>query len=209
MRSGISVALSLQRMAVKTAGQPVPVKAVKPAEPGARSASLDGRRLVRQRLARPNGAARPNRAASLAHCADLLSTKEDLAFCNVRRCQKNCDKVLHYLTIDRGAPWSLYPAIKRSVVCTSPVLRYPSPNCDQAKARRSAQAADFVQTHCSRYADHWVGRLRVMFAKSTEARMQEPRPPYRLFADPMRDRFGNLRYCGERTRERTWRYRRE
>jgi len=80
MRSGISLALSLQRMAVKTAGQPVPVKAVKPAEPGARSASLDGRRLVRQRLARPNGAARPNRAASLAHCADLLSTKEDLAF---------------------------------------------------------------------------------------------------------------------------------
>lgn len=32
--------------------------------------------------------------------------------------------------------------------------------------------------------------------------MQEPRPPYRLFADPTQDRFGIVRYCGERTRER-------
>ena len=140
-----SLALSHQRMAVITAGQPVPVKAVKPAEPGARSASLDGRRLVRQVLAGPNGAARPNRAASLAHCADLLSTKEDLAFCNVRRCQKNCDKVLHYLTIDRGAPWSLYPAIKRSGVCAPPVLRYPSPNRHPIKTRTSMTRAGFAR----------------------------------------------------------------
>jgi len=155
MRSGISLALSLQRMAVKTAGQPVPVKAVKPAEPGARSASLDGRRLVRQRLARPNGAARPNRAASLAHCADPLSTKEDLAFCNVRRCQKNCDKVLHYLTIDRGAPWSLYPAVKRSMSYASPVLRCLSLKHDLTKAARSIRAAFSVQNHCSARADLW------------------------------------------------------
>lgn len=94
------------------------------------------------------------RSVSAAHCTDPLSAKENPGSCNVRRCQKNCDKLLHCLTIDRGAPWSLYPAIKRSVVCASPLLRYPSPNCDQAKARRSAQAADFVQTHCSRYADH-------------------------------------------------------
>jgi hypothetical protein len=120
-----------------------------------------------------------------------------------------CAKLLESFPTDRGATLGLYPAIKRSVVRALSVLRYPSPNCDQAKARRSAQAADFVQTHCSRYADHWVGRPRAMFAKSTEARRQEPRPPYRLFADPTRDRCGNVWYCGERTRERTWRYRRE
>lgn len=156
MRSGISLALSLQRVAVKTAGQPVPVKAVKPAEPGARSASLDGRRLVRQRVARPNGAARPNRAASLAHCAVLLSTKEDLAFCNVRRCQKNCDKVLHYLTIDRGAPWSLYPAIRRSVVCASSILRCSSINCDEKKQEehhKSTLRAHFVHSICRLVGD--------------------------------------------------------
>jgi hypothetical protein len=149
---------------------------------------------------------RPNRAASLAHCTDMLSAKENPNSCKVRLCQKSCEKSLHCHMIDRGAPWSLSPAIKRSVVCASPVVRYPSPNCDQAKARRSAQAADFVQTHCSRP----LGRSPARHVrKSSEARMQEPRPPYRLFADPTRDRFGNVRYCGERTRERTWRYRRE
>jgi hypothetical protein len=51
-RNGISLALSHQRMAGKAAGQPAPVKAVKPAEPGARGASLDGRRMVRHRLAK-------------------------------------------------------------------------------------------------------------------------------------------------------------
>jgi len=66
------------------------------------------------------------------------------------------------------------------LVCASPALRYPSPNCDQGKARRSAQAADFVLIHCSRSVDDSVDRSRVMFAKSTEARMQEPRPPCRL-----------------------------
>lgn len=108
-----------------------------PAEPDAQSASLDRRRLVRQRLARPNGAATPNRAASLAHCADMLSAKENPNSCKVRPCQKSCDKSLHSHTIDRGAPWALYPAIKRSVVCAWPVLRYSSPNRDRTKTRTS------------------------------------------------------------------------
>jgi hypothetical protein len=67
------------------------------------------------------------------HCADLLTARENLRCCNVRRCQENCDKLLHWLTTDRGAPWALYPAIKRSVVCASPVLRYPSPNRHRTK----------------------------------------------------------------------------
>jgi len=81
----------------------------------------------------------------------------------------------------------------------SPALSFAS--CDQAKAKQSVQAANFVQIHCSRSGDPWVDRPRVMFAKSTEARMQEPRPPYRLFADPTRDRRGNVRDCAERTRD--------
>ena len=50
------------------------------------------------------------RAEEAIDRAGLLSAKEDLAFCNVRRCQKNCDKVLPYLTIDRGPPLALYPS---------------------------------------------------------------------------------------------------
>jgi hypothetical protein len=127
-----------------------------PAEPGAHSASLDRRRLVRQRLARPNGAARPNRAASLAHCADRLSTKENPNSCKVRPCQKSCDKSLHCHTIDRGAPWALYPAIKRSIVCASPVLRYPSPSRHRTKTRTSRTRAG-----CARIWRSWISRVFV------------------------------------------------
>jgi hypothetical protein len=116
-----------------------------PAEPGARSASFDRRRLFRQRLARPNGAARPNRAAPLAHCADMLSAKENPDPCKVRPCQKSCDKSLHCHAIDRSAPWALYPAIKRSMSRASPFPRRPSPNCDRAKRQFSTPAADSVR----------------------------------------------------------------
>jgi hypothetical protein len=63
-----------------------------------------------------------------------------------------------------------YLAIGRSVVCTPPVLRCPSLNCDQTKIWRSAQAAVFVQTHCSPDADSLAALACVMFTKSTEAR---------------------------------------
>src|SRR5258706_16047666 len=38
------------------------------------------------------------------HCADLLTVRENLRCCNVRSCQKKCDKALYYLTTGRGAP---------------------------------------------------------------------------------------------------------
>src|SRR5271166_2246756 len=75
------------------------------------------------------------------HCADLLTARENLRSCNVRSYQKKCDKALYYLTTDRGAPCALYPAIKRSVVCASPVLRYPSPNRRRTKTRTSRTRA--------------------------------------------------------------------
>jgi hypothetical protein len=54
MRSGISLALSHQRMAVN-AGPAGAGQGRQPAKPGARSASLDGRRLVRQRRSSNHG----------------------------------------------------------------------------------------------------------------------------------------------------------
>jgi hypothetical protein len=75
------------------------------------------------------------------HRADLLTARENLRCCNVRRCQENCDKLLHWLTTDRGATLRLYPAIKRSIVCASPVLRYPSPNRHRTKTRTSRRRA--------------------------------------------------------------------
>ena len=93
------------------------------------------------------------RSTSATHCTDLLSAKEDLVSCNVRRCQKNCDKLLHCQTIDREAPWSLYPAIKRSMSRASPVLRNSSPNCDEAKNGKSIPRADSLLLWCRRYAD--------------------------------------------------------
>jgi hypothetical protein len=79
------------------------------------------------------------------------------------------------------------PTIARSAVPTPPSLRCTSPNCDQAKTRRSARAAVSVQTECSRYADALIGRTYVMFVKSTEARTQELQRLCRLFADRMQD----------------------
>ena len=73
------------------------------------------------------------------HCADLLTARENLRCCNVRRCQENCDKLLHWLTTDRGAPFALYPAIKRSMSRASPVLRNSSTSCDQTKSGSASQ----------------------------------------------------------------------
>jgi hypothetical protein len=89
----------------QTPGQARPVKAVSRQSRARASASLDGPRLVRQRSFRaPIAQQRQVGSASATHCTDLLCANENLAFCNVRRCQKNCDKLLHWLTIDRGAP---------------------------------------------------------------------------------------------------------
>src|SRR5205085_12367278 len=78
------------------------------------------------------------------HCADLLTSRENLRCCNVRSYQKKCDKALYYLTTDRGAPCAFYPAIKRSVVCIAPVLRCSSANCDEAKIGKSRFRAALV-----------------------------------------------------------------
>ena len=138
-RSSISLALSHQRMAVKRRASRCRSRRPAGGAGRAEGASLDRRRAGRQRLARPNGAATPNRAASLAHCADMLSAKENPNSCKVRPCQKSCDKSLHCHTIDRGAPWALYPAIKRSMSRASPVPRDSSTSCDQAKSESAPQ----------------------------------------------------------------------
>jgi hypothetical protein len=80
-------------------------------------------------------------AASRPRCADMLSAMENSDFRKVRPCQKSCSKPLHRHTTDRGAPWALYPAVKRSVVCASPVLRYPSPNRHRTKTGTSRTRA--------------------------------------------------------------------
>jgi hypothetical protein len=206
--SGISLAPSHRRMA-EHAGPACAGQGRQPAEPGARSASLDRRRLVRQRLARRNGAARPNRAASLAHCADMLSAKENPYSCKARPCQKSCDNSLHCHTIDRDAPWSLYPAIKRSVVCASPVLALSFAKLrsgkSQAKRPGSRPRADSLHSLCRSLGRSPVRHVhRIDRGKDAGTAAAVP-----VFADPARDRFANVRYCGERTRERTWRYRRE
>jgi len=97
------------------------------------------------------------RSVSAARCTDLLSAKENPDSCNVRRCQKNCDKLLHCQTIDRGAPWALYPAIKRL-----PKLRpaVPAPSfamvrSGKSRAKRSGSRprADSLQPLCRSLVD--------------------------------------------------------
>ncbi len=107
----------------QTPGQARPVKAVSRRSRAREAASLDGRRLVRHRLD-------TRRYLGNTHCADLLSAKENPDSCNVRLSQKSCDKLLHCHTTDRGAPCAFYPAIKRSMVCASPVPRNSSTSCD-------------------------------------------------------------------------------
>jgi hypothetical protein len=139
IRSGYSLALSHQRVAVKRRSRRCWSRPPAGEAGRAEGASLDGRRLVRQRAQQ-----RQVRSASAAHCTDLLSTKQNPDSCNVRRCQENCDKSLRCHTTDRRAPWVLYPAIKRSVVCASPVLRNSSTSCDQAKS----ESASLEQISC-------------------------------------------------------------
>jgi hypothetical protein len=101
----------------------------------------------------PTAGQRQVGAAPLPRCADMLSAMENLVFRKVRLCQKSCNKPLHRHTTDRGAPCALYPALKRLVVCASPVLRYPSPNCDRRKDKPTAPAVNFEQIRCGRCAD--------------------------------------------------------
>jgi hypothetical protein len=96
------------------------------------------------------------RSVPATHCADLLTARENLRCCNVRSYQKECDKALCYLTTDRGAPCALYPAIKRSVVCTSTVLRYPlPPPSDKNKDKQDANRfrLDSAQLICRFFVD--------------------------------------------------------
>jgi hypothetical protein len=180
--SSISLTLSHQRVVVTRRGRRGPSRPSAGGAGRAEGASLDRRRAGRQRLARPNGAATPNRAASLAHCADMLSAKENPNSCKVRPCQKSCDKSLHCHTIDRGAPWALYPAIKRSVVCASPVLRYPSPNCDRRKDKPTVPAVNSEQIRCGQCAGLYdrsrfarLPRLRLVVCGSNAGRRQGDR----------------------------------
>ena len=152
MTSGISLALSHQRVAVKGRARRGLSRPSAGGAGRAEGASLDGRRLVRQRPAKRDADIVPIRrqdaelgSVPATHCADLLTARENLRCCNVHSCQKKCEKALYYLTTDRDAPCALYPAVKRSVVCASPVLRYRSPNRDRTKTRTSSTRAGYAR----------------------------------------------------------------
>ncbi len=152
IRSRISLALSHQRMAVN-AGPAGAGQGRQPAEPGARARALTGVGWSGSASPGPTAEQRQVCAAPLPHCTDMLSAMENSDFRKVRPCQKSCNKPLHCHTTDRRAPCALYPAIKRSVVCASPVLRYPSPNRDRRKDKPTAPTVNSEQIRCGRCAD--------------------------------------------------------
>jgi hypothetical protein len=135
-RSGLRLALSHQRMAVKRRGRR------RWSRPPAREASLDRLRLAGIALKAPTARRPQVGAAPIPHCADMLNAMENSDFRKVRPCQKSCNKPLHCHTTDRSAPWALYPAIKRSMSRASPVLRNSSTNCDREKIAKSIARAD-------------------------------------------------------------------
>ena len=130
----------------QTPGQATPVKAVsrrsRAREPRALTgvdwSGIDLQSVMRISFRSDRQNARLG-SAPTTHCADLLTARENLRCCNVRSCQKKCDKALYYLTTDRGAPCAFYPAIKRSMSRASPVLRNSSTSCDQAKSGSASQ----------------------------------------------------------------------
>src|SRR5579863_3073716 len=102
-------------------------------------------------------------SAPTTHCADLLTARENLRCCNVRSCQKKCDKALYYLTTDRGAPCAFYPAIKRSVVCAPRVSPEPPLKYDQTKKssnHENSPAPAFVAVHLLNLCDWRCIRYR-------------------------------------------------
>jgi hypothetical protein len=125
----------------QTPGQATLVKAASRRSRARAARALTG--VAWSGIASPGPTARQRQvgAAPLPHCADTLSAMENSDFRKVRPCPESCDKPLQCHTTDRGAPCALYPAIKRSVVCASPVLRYPSPNRHRTKTRTSMTRA--------------------------------------------------------------------
>ena len=116
----------------QTPGQAKPVKAVSRRSRARKARALTG-------VGWSGSASIRADVSATTHCADFLSAKENPDSCNVRLSQKNCDKLLHCHTTDRGAPCAFYPAIKRSMSRASPVLRRSSTNCDEAKSGRASQ----------------------------------------------------------------------
>ena len=141
----------------QTPGQTRPVKAVSRRSRARVARALTGVDWSGSAIPSADRSATPSQIGLCRTLHRPLERKGELGFCNVRRCQKNCDKPLHYLTIDRRAPLALYPAVKRSVVGASPALRYPSKlrsGKSQAKRPGSRLRADSLQSFYSRGADH-------------------------------------------------------
>jgi len=80
-----------------------------------------------------------------------------------------------FSSIRPAARCGFYPAVTRSAICCSPILRCPSPTYDQTKIQTKRARADSAQVCCGRYAESLVICTRVMFAKSAEVRTQELR----------------------------------
>jgi hypothetical protein len=186
------------------------------------SASLGRRRLLRHRLAKRDAdVVRSDRqdaklgSVPTTHCADLLTARENLRCCNVRSCQKKCDKALYYLTTDRGAPCALYPAIVRSAVGASPILRYASLNCEVPKPGEAPRQQFACRLIAAAMLSLWrphvchvdqIGRGQdagAAEAVSVVCRSNEGARQTGLGSSV------NVWCCGQRTRERTWQYQRE
>jgi len=132
----------------------------KPAEPVARSASLD--RLTPGRQPHPSDHGLPSTElvlqrdkvrrlalGALVLIASFQKSQRDHLVC--RPCAVSKTNV-QTNTCDRREPanaGSLYLAIKRSTSCVSSLMRRSSTNCDATKTAKSITRADSVRTWCS------------------------------------------------------------
>ena len=128
----------------------------KPAEPGAQSASLDGRQWSGIELAKRDAVHRSDQIARSAsrsgsvpttHCADLLTApgkSPPVAMCAHTR--KSAIRPLYYLTTDRGAPcafFSAYQAVLEVWRLASPAKFFDKPPSDKKLGRASSDRENF------------------------------------------------------------------
>jgi hypothetical protein len=183
----------------------------KPAAPVVHSASLDGPAAVRQRRAKRSwlraycSLGRNTRGAHSLDCSMSCAKRHAVMLSRTLRQVSDLSMLFCRSTAPHLA--AFYLAIARSAVCAPPILRGPSPNCDQTKTRSRISAAHSVQVRCSRHADSLVYERASCVAGSTEAGTRELRRLCPLFAERAQEGggkqtglsrtwCGNVRCCG-------------
>jgi hypothetical protein len=171
------------------AGRPRAGQGRKPAEPGARSASLDGLAAARQRLAPSDHGAGAlfDRSGQSARCVEtqiktlMLRAFQieaavsapraiaDIITCEVR--EPTCRQLLGL----RGRPQTpvcFNLAITRSAVCASPSLRDPLPNYDPTKTQIQYLVSRFrassLQSTCRIFGDRPRGICHPIGLRKTQ-----------------------------------------